>query len=294
MTMVARATAARSTVTGWDELDSGDRFGPGCGPVDASGPRRMIRVWWRRWRRWSTDTRDPSRRCVGRASRRGRWPRSCASRATGSASSPVRRLLHRGRVQPAGQRQDRSRATQHPDRDAQFRYLNDQVQEHLAAGSPVISVDTKKKELVGEYKNGGREWRPSGQPERVNVHDFPGQQLGKAIPYGVYDLAAEHRLGVASAPTTTPPRSRWPPSAAGGRRSAPTAYPARRPAVDHRRRAAAPTATAPGCGRRTGRAGRRDRPGHHRLPLPARHLEMEQDRAPAVHPHHHRTGAAGP
>jgi hypothetical protein len=79
---------------------------------------------------------------------------------------------------------------QHPDRDAQFRYLNQQAKQHLAAGQPVISVDTKKKELVGRYANGGREWQPAGEPERVGVHDFPDQQLGKVIPYGVYDLGA--------------------------------------------------------------------------------------------------------
>ena len=77
-----------------------------------------------------------------------------------------------------------------PDRDAQFRYLNEQVREHRDGGEPVISVDTKKKELVGNYRNGGREWRPAGDPVRVNDHDFPDQELGKAIPYGIYDLAA--------------------------------------------------------------------------------------------------------
>jgi Rhodopirellula transposase DDE domain len=78
--------------------------------------------------------------------------------------------------------------SQHPDRDAQFRYLNDQVKALLAAGQPVVSVDAKKKELVGTFKNGGREWQPQGQPEQVNVHDFPDKQVGKAIPYGVYDV----------------------------------------------------------------------------------------------------------
>ncbi len=79
---------------------------------------------------------------------------------------------------------------QHADRDAQFRYLAGQVEEHLAAGQPVVSVDTKKKELVGEFKNGGREYQPEGRPERVNVHDFPDPELGKAIPYGIYDVSA--------------------------------------------------------------------------------------------------------
>ena len=74
---------------------------------------------------------------------------------------------------------------QHADRDAQFAYLNDQAKDHLGTGDPVISVDTKKKELVGPYKNGGREWRPSGDPQRVKVHDFVDRALGKANPYGV-------------------------------------------------------------------------------------------------------------
>jgi hypothetical protein len=78
---------------------------------------------------------------------------------------------------------------QHPDRDAQFAYLNDQAQAHMTTGDPVISVDTKKKELVGAYKNAGREWHPTGQPEHVKVHDFIDPALGKANPYGVYDVA---------------------------------------------------------------------------------------------------------
>jgi len=79
---------------------------------------------------------------------------------------------------------------QHIDRDAQFGYLNAQVIDHLGAGAPVVSVDTKKKELVGEFNNGGREYQPKGSPVKVNVHDFPDEELGKAIPYGVYDVAA--------------------------------------------------------------------------------------------------------
>jgi Rhodopirellula transposase DDE domain len=75
-----------------------------------------------------------------------------------------------------------------PERDAQFRYLNAQVRAFLERGRPVLSVDTKKKELVGAFKNAGRTWRPTGEPVRVNVHDFPSQAVGKAIPYGVYDV----------------------------------------------------------------------------------------------------------
>jgi len=78
--------------------------------------------------------------------------------------------------------------SQHPDRDAQFRYINDRAGEHLAAGEPVISVDCKKKELVGDYANGGAEWEPEGSPTRVGTHDFPDPDVPKAIPYGVYDI----------------------------------------------------------------------------------------------------------
>jgi hypothetical protein len=78
----------------------------------------------------------------------------------------------------------------HPDRDAQFSYINDKVAEALAAHQPVISVDTKKKELVGDFKNGGREYRPKGDPEAVRVHDFIIKELGRAVPYGVYDIAS--------------------------------------------------------------------------------------------------------
>ena len=80
--------------------------------------------------------------------------------------------------------------SQHADRDAQFVYLSARVGEHLRAGQPVISVDTKKKEVVGQRANHGREYQPKGRPERVDVHDFPDPSIGKAIPYGVYDLGA--------------------------------------------------------------------------------------------------------
>lgn len=79
---------------------------------------------------------------------------------------------------------------QHPDRNAQFEHINEKSREFIARGMPVISVDTKKKELVGNFKNGGREWQPSGEPELVEVHDFPDVAVGKAIPYGVYDIVA--------------------------------------------------------------------------------------------------------
>ena len=77
--------------------------------------------------------------------------------------------------------------TVRPDRDGQFRYLHGLAAEFTTAVDPVISVDTKRKEMVGEYTNGGVEWQPGGQPERVNVHDFVDPELGRAIPYGIYD-----------------------------------------------------------------------------------------------------------
>jgi hypothetical protein len=76
----------------------------------------------------------------------------------------------------------------HPDRNAQFEYISAQVRRLQKRGQPVVSVDTKKKELVGNYKNPGQEWQPQGEPEEVKVHDFPDKELGKAIPYGVYDI----------------------------------------------------------------------------------------------------------
>jgi hypothetical protein len=79
--------------------------------------------------------------------------------------------------------------TIHPDRNAQFEHINGKVKRFQQRGQPVISVDTKKKELVGPYKNAGREWQRKGEPERVDVHDFPDPELGKVIPYGVFDMS---------------------------------------------------------------------------------------------------------
>ncbi len=107
------------------------------------------------------------------------------------SSSTVLRLLHLlGYSLQANAKVTEGR--QHPDRDQQFRYLNDTAASFIARGQPVISVDTKKKELIGAFANGGTEWAPAGSPERVGVHDFADPQLGeyaKAIPYGVYDVS---------------------------------------------------------------------------------------------------------
>jgi hypothetical protein len=100
----------------------------------------------------------------------------------------VRRLLHQmgySLQAPAKEKE----GTNHPDRDAQFSYLNDQASSFMADDQPVVSVDTKKKELVGEYANMGREWQPTGEPDEVLVHDFIDPESGKAVPYGVFDVA---------------------------------------------------------------------------------------------------------
>ena len=125
-----------------------------------------------------------------------RW--TCKSRAKLTAalitqgwqvsSTTVGRLLHDlGYSLQAVQK--RREGTSHPDRNAQFEHINAAAAAFLHDGQPVISVDTKKKELVGDFKNAGQEWQPTGAPEPVRVHDFPSDAVGKAIPYGVYDMA---------------------------------------------------------------------------------------------------------
>ncbi len=100
----------------------------------------------------------------------------------------VSELLHERGYSLQANRKTRE-GGEHADRDAQFEHLNAQAEAFLAAGEPVISVDAKKKELIGDFKNGGREWHPHGKPEQVRVYDFPIPELGRATPYGVYDLA---------------------------------------------------------------------------------------------------------
>ena len=125
-----------------------------------------------------------------------RW--TCKSRAQLTAaltaegwrvsSTTVGRLLNGLGYRLQSVRKSRE-GTAHPDRDAQFAHINATATAFLAQNEPVISVDTKKKELVGDFKNAGREWAPAGTPEHVRVHDFPSDAVGKAIPYGVYDMA---------------------------------------------------------------------------------------------------------
>ena len=152
-----------------------------------------------------------------------RW--TCKSRAQLTAalaadgwrvsSSAVGRLLHALGYRLQALRKTRE-GQQHPDRNAQFEHINATAATFLQQGHPVISVDTKKKELVGEFKNAGREWQPTQMPEHVQVHDFPSQAAGKAIPYGVYDMAPTKR-GSASVAITIRRPSPWPPSVNGGR-----------------------------------------------------------------------------
>jgi hypothetical protein len=157
---------------------------------------------------------------------------------------------------------------QHQDRDAQFRYLNEQARAHLAAGQPVVSVDTKKKELVGNFAGGSAEWQPAGEPVEAGVHDFPDSALGKAIPYGVYDLGAnagwvsvgtDHDTAAFAAATLR----RW------WQTMGSTLYPTATRLLSPRTRAVR-RRPGPGVEARAGKARRRDRPGGHRLPLPAR------------------------
>ena len=103
-----------------------------------------------------------------------------------SPDSVARRLHESGYSLQAPRKEEEG--ADHPERDEQFRYISRQTREFQARGQPVVSVDAKKKELVGDFKNGGQEWHPSGEAPRVNVHDFPDMAEGKAIPYGVYDM----------------------------------------------------------------------------------------------------------
>ena len=126
--------------------------------------------------RWTTKS---TRTLAGELTRQGH-PVSAATVAT---------LLHQLQYRLHALRKTTEGAS-HPDRDAQFRHISATVRAFQERGQPVVSVDAKKKELVGDFKNGGREWRPTGQPEAVRVHDFPDKTLGKVTPYGVFDVAA--------------------------------------------------------------------------------------------------------
>ena len=174
---------------------------------------------------------------------------------------------------------------QHPDRNAEFEHINERVRQHLLQGrailkryraQSVISVDTKKKELVGEFKNDGREWRPKGKPEKVGVHDFPSKELGKVAPYGIYDLGRNPgwvSVGVdhdTSAFAVESIRRWW--------------YSMGRPCYPRGRQlliTAEMPAAAMGAGATlemgVAEAGRRNGVAHRGLPLSAGHQQVEQD-----------------
>jgi len=116
--------------------------------------------------------------------------RALTERGHAVSASTVGRMLHGMGYSLQSVRKSREGAS-HPDRNAQFECIAAMVKRFQASSQPVISVDTKKKELIGDFKNGGREWHPKGKPERVQVHDFPDDAIGKAIPYGVYDLTRD-------------------------------------------------------------------------------------------------------
>jgi hypothetical protein len=168
-----------------------------------------------------------------------------------------------------------------PDRDAQFRYLNEQAHTQLAAGQPVVSVDAKKKELVGRFANGDREWQPTGEPDQVNVHDFPDPTLGRAIPYGAYDLGRNTGwVGVGTdhdtAAFAVQTLRRW--WQQGGR----SAYPEATRLLGLCRCRWFQWLPGQGMEDRAGPARHRDRAGDHRVSPAAGNLQVEPERAPTV------------
>ena len=207
---VRRAGAGRPSLAGWDPTVVEDLERLVC-PATRGDPERPLRWTSKSAAKLADGLRGLGHEIVDRS---------------------VLRLL--GRLGYTMQANVKTReGAEHPDRDAQFEHINDTVAAALAASQPVISVDTKKKELVGEFKAVGREWAPSGEPVEVNTHDFPSHAKGKAIPYGVYDLA-RNKGWIASASAATPPSSRPRRSSPGGSSSAPPAYPDASHADDHR------------------------------------------------------------
>src|SRR3954468_12579427 len=191
---VARATGmSRGTIgRGLKDLDRGPlpsgrvrRDGGGRHPLSASDPtlledlRQLIEP---------ATLGDPVRPLLWVS--KSHQKLAAALRAQGHTVSPntVRKLLHQiGYSRQANRKANDGR--QHADRDAQFEHINTQVLAFQAADQPVISVDTKKKELAGNYSNKGTDYRPAGEPRRTDVHDFENKELGKVVPYGIYDLA---------------------------------------------------------------------------------------------------------
>jgi hypothetical protein len=194
--LVARATGiSEDTIRrGLAELESGERLAPGRVRRPGGGRKPLS----------ETDPEvvedlealvDPATR--GDPESPLRWTSKSLAKLTGAlrqkghaiAEDTTGTLLRGLGYRLQANRKTREGA-QHPDRDKQFEHINETAKAAIDAGEPVISVDTKKKELVGDFKNGGREWNPGGRPEPVRVHDFKDKELGKAIPYGVYDVGS--------------------------------------------------------------------------------------------------------
>jgi len=191
ITGVARSTIGR----GLDELRTGKRYdtdrvrrvGGGRKPLASTDPslledlRSLV----------DPDTRgDPQSPLLWTCKSLRKLSQSLRDMGHKIGRTLVGELLHELGYSLQANRKTREGAN-HPDRDAQFRYLNDRVKQALASNEPAISVDTKKKELVGDFKNAGREWHKRGAAEEVRVHDFVIPEFGRAVPYGIYDLAED-------------------------------------------------------------------------------------------------------
>jgi hypothetical protein len=195
ITAVSAATGlAHSTIRrGIRELDSSDplpsgrqrRQGSGRKRIDVSNPGIQATLE----RLVEPDTRgDPQSPLRWTCKSTRRLAQELTAQGHTVSPTTVRHLLREAGYSLQANRKTRE-GTSHPDRDAQFRYINRRVQAQQRQGQPAISVDTKKKETLGNLKNPGQEWRPHGAPREVDVHDFPDPDKGKAVPYGVYDLA---------------------------------------------------------------------------------------------------------
>ena len=192
---VARATGiSESTIrTGLRELDSGQRLQGGRVRRPGGGRKRLVD-------KAPTLLEDLERLVAGDSRGDPEQPLRWTAKSVRKLAEGMRELGHQVSFRTVArllrelgyslQANAKTReGRQHPDRDAQFDHINQTVTAAIDAGQPVISVDTKKKELVGDFKNAGREWRPAGEPVEVRTHDFKDPELGKAIPYGIYDLA---------------------------------------------------------------------------------------------------------
>jgi len=191
----------------------------------------------------------------------------------GISASSVKRLLPTlGYSRQSNRKADEG--SKHPDRNAQFEHINAKAIAAQTGGQPVISVDTKKKELIGNYKNGGTDYRPKGDPRRVKVHDFEDKELGKVVPYGVYDVGANTRVGKRRDHKRhgSVCRRLDPPLA---RRDGARALSESPRVDDHGRRRRLQWNACPAVEGRVAKARRRDGPRAPRQSLSAGHLEVE-------------------